>query len=95
MPEFFLNHAAVSVLQQPYLNTSAIAASMNKPLIMFETNTGSCGGFSGLSDSFAAAMWGIDYSLNMAYANFSNAMFHVGGQSDYYNVSTKAQGPIT
>lgn len=24
---------------------------------MFETNTASCGGFAGLSDSFAATLW--------------------------------------
>lgn len=54
---------------------------------MFETNTASCGGFSGLSDSFAAAMWTVDYALTLAYGNFSYALFHVGGQSDFYNVS--------
>jgi len=33
---------------------------------MFETNTASCGGFPGLSDAFAAALWGVDYALTMA-----------------------------
>ncbi|TDL22798.1 hypothetical protein BD410DRAFT_860283 [Rickenella mellea] len=88
MSSIYLNHGAVSFLNQPYVNTAQIAVSMGKPLIMFETNTASCGGFSGLSDSFAATMWGIDYSLNMAYTNFSNALFHVGGESDYYNPFT-------
>jgi hypothetical protein len=53
---------------------------------MFETNTASCGGFSGLSDSFAAALWSVDYNLNMAVNNFTNALYHVGGQRAYYNV---------
>jgi hypothetical protein len=53
---------------------------------MFETNTASCGGFPGISDSFGAALWGLDYALQMAYSNFSGAMFHVGGQNVYYNV---------
>lgn len=32
---------------------------------MFETNTASCGGFAGISDAFAAALWGVDYSLQV------------------------------
>ncbi|KAG1829911.1 hypothetical protein DFJ58DRAFT_825241 [Suillus subalutaceus] len=48
------------------------------PFIMSETNTASCGGFPGLSDSFGAALWGIDYALQLAYSNFSTVLFHVG-----------------
>ena len=55
--------------------------------MMFETNTASCGGFPGVSDSFGAALWGVDYGLQMAYSNFSGALLHVGGQDDTYNVS--------
>lgn len=47
---------------------------------MFETNSASCGGFAGLSDSFGIALWGVDYALQMAFSNFSTALFHVGGQ---------------
>jgi len=53
---------------------------------MFETNTASCGGFKGVSNSFGAAMWGVDYGMQMAAANFTHGMFHVGGQNAYYNV---------
>jgi hypothetical protein len=53
---------------------------------MFETNTASCGGFPGVSDSFGAALWALDFGLTMAYSNFSGAMLHVGGEDDYYNV---------
>ncbi|TDL24311.1 hypothetical protein BD410DRAFT_745703 [Rickenella mellea] len=88
MASTFLNHGMVSQLSQQYWNTSQIAVTMGKPFIMFETNTASCGGFSGLSDSFASAMWSVDYALNMAYVNFSNALWHVGGESDYYNPFT-------
>jgi hypothetical protein len=59
---------------------------MQKPFLMFETNTASCGGFPGISDSFGAALWGADYGLQMAYSNFSGALFHVGGQGAFYNV---------
>ena len=53
---------------------------------MFETNTASCGGFPGVSDSFGAALWAIDYGLTMAVSNFSHALLHIGGQNVYYNV---------
>jgi hypothetical protein len=55
---------------------------------MLEMNTASCGGFAGLSDSFGAAMWMTDYGMQMAWANFSAALMHVGGQNVYYNVGT-------
>jgi hypothetical protein len=53
---------------------------------MFETNTASCGGFPGISDSFGAGLWVLDFGLNMAAGNFSEALLHVGGQDTYYNV---------
>ena len=56
---------------------------------MLETNTASCGGFAGISDAFGAALWGLDYGMQMAYANFSGGLFHVGGQSVFYNPFTR------
>ncbi|KAK0433146.1 hypothetical protein EV421DRAFT_1892992 [Armillaria borealis] len=64
------------------------AQSKGKPLVMFETNTASCGGFPGVSDSFGAALWGLDYAMQLAYSNFSGALMHVGGQGVYYNPFT-------
>ena len=61
---------------------------------MFETNTASCGGFVGISDSFGAALWGLDYAMQMAYSNFSGALFHVGGQNVYYNPFTRQYLPL-
>ncbi|KAJ7592262.1 hypothetical protein C8J56DRAFT_1131806 [Mycena floridula] len=55
---------------------------------MMETNTVSCGGFPGVSDAFAAALWGVDYSMQLAYSNFSGGMFHVGGLTAFYNPFT-------
>ena len=83
----YLDHQAIQTQNNAYTNSTSIAQQLGKPFILFETNTASCGGFSGLSDSFAASLWGVDYSLNMAMGNVSHAFFHVGGQSDYYNVS--------
>jgi len=55
---------------------------------MFETNTASCGGFRGISNSFGAALWATDYGFQMAHTNFSEALLHVGGQGVYYNPFT-------
>ncbi|KIM41887.1 glycoside hydrolase family 79 protein [Hebeloma cylindrosporum] len=84
----FLNHTAGQMIIAPYLNSTAYAQTKGKPLLMFETNTASCGGFVGISDSFGAALWGLDYAMQMAYSNFSGALFHVGGQNVYYNPFT-------
>lgn len=75
-------------LVQPYLDSTMMAQQMNKQFMMFETNSASCGGFPGISDSFGGTLWGLDYGLQMAYANFSNALVHIGGQNVYYNPFT-------
>ncbi|KAJ7185481.1 glycoside hydrolase family 79 protein [Mycena filopes] len=84
----FLNHTAGVTLCAPYLNSTAIAQAAGKPFLMFETNSASCGGFPGISDSFGGALWALDYGLQMAYSNFSGAMLHVGGQNVFYNPFT-------
>ncbi|KAJ3496177.1 hypothetical protein NMY22_g19846 [Coprinellus aureogranulatus] len=66
-------------------SSSALAQAANLPFIMFETNTASCGGFAGVSQSFGAALWILDYGMQMAYSNFSHALLHVGGQNVFYN----------
>ncbi|THV02731.1 hypothetical protein K435DRAFT_748884 [Dendrothele bispora CBS 962.96] len=85
---YYLQHSAGQGLVAPYLNSTAYAQSKGKKLLMFETNTASCGGFAGISDSFGAALWGLDYGLQMAHSNFSGALFHIGGQNVFYNPFT-------
>ncbi|KAI0830341.1 glycoside hydrolase superfamily [Trametes gibbosa] len=84
----YLTHASGQNLVKPYLNTASIAQQMGKEFMMFETNTASCGGFPGVSDSFASALWAVDYGLQMAYSNFTGALLHVGGQNVSYNPFT-------
>jgi hypothetical protein len=84
----FLNHTSGQSIVSQFSNAAAIAQTNNKPFIMFETNTASCGGFAGLSDSFGAALWALDYGLQMAYVNFTQALLHVGGQNVFYNPFT-------
>ncbi|KAF8519367.1 glycoside hydrolase family 79 protein [Hysterangium stoloniferum] len=84
----YLTHDSIVNTVAPYMGDARKAASVQKPLVMMETNTASCGGFPGISDSFGAALWGIDYALQLAYANFSAAFIHIGGQDVYYNPFT-------
>ena len=84
----YLQHNASTGLVTSYVNSSAFAQQNGKPFIMFETNTASCSGFPGISNSFGAALWALDWSLTMAYNNFTAALFHVGGQNAYYNLFT-------
>ncbi|KAJ3829651.1 glycoside hydrolase family 79 protein [Lentinula raphanica] len=84
----FLNHTSGQSFVQPYLNSTAYAQTKGKRFLMMETNTASCGGFAGLSDSFGAALWTLDTAMQMAYSNFSGALLHVGGQNVYYNPFT-------
>ena len=84
----YLQHNYSTDLVSRYVNSSQFAAQNGKPFIMFETNTASCSGFPGISDSFGAALWALDWSLTMAYNKFTAAHFHVGGQNSYYNPFT-------
>ncbi|KAG5637249.1 hypothetical protein H0H81_005247 [Sphagnurus paluster] len=81
----FLSHQAALDLVEPYRHTSNLAREAGKPFIMFETNSATCGGLPGISDSFGAALWALDYGFTMAATNFSHALLHVGGQNVYYN----------
>ena len=83
----YLTHQSGLNLVQRYLNSTMLAQSWGKPFLMFETNTASCGGFPGISDTFASALWALDYGLQLANSNFTGALFHFGGQNVSYNVS--------
>lgn len=84
---YYLNHANVVELAGQYTANANTAATYGKPFIMFEMNTGSCGGFPGISDTYTAALWALDYGLQMASQNTTHALLHVGGQNVFYNVS--------
>ncbi|KAF8671099.1 Glycosyl hydrolase family 79 C-terminal beta domain [Rhizoctonia solani] len=84
----YLSHDLLSQHAAEYAEFSRIVQEAGKPLFMFETNTAACGGFPGISDSFGAGLWAVDWALKLATYNFSATLFHVGGQGDYYNPFT-------
>ncbi|KAI0643303.1 hypothetical protein C8Q79DRAFT_915544 [Trametes meyenii] len=86
----FLTHNSGLSLTQPHRDSTMLAQTWGKPFLMFETNTASCGGFPGISDAFASALWAVDYGMQMANSNFTGALFHAGGQNVTYNPFTAA-----
>ncbi|KAG8991414.1 hypothetical protein FRB90_001352, partial [Tulasnella sp. 427] len=84
----YLTHKAANTFVQNYLSTAPSVMAAGLPFVVLETNTASCGGFPGLSDSFGAALWGIDSALALAAMNFTQMLLHIGGQSTSYNPFT-------
>jgi len=86
----YLNHTAAQSQVAHFINGSLPALQAGKQFLMMETNSASCGGFPGISNSFGSALWGLDYGLQMAFHNFSGALLHVSGQNVYYNVGANS-----
>ncbi|KAL8356074.1 hypothetical protein RB601_001389 [Gaeumannomyces tritici] len=78
------NHTTV------WLNTSQLAPQVEAsrkvggaPLVMGETNSISCSGRSGISDTLGGALWNVDYSLTLAALGISHVYYHLGAMSEY------------
>ena len=56
----------------------AAAKTAGLPIRIDETNSASGGGILGVSDTYASALWAMDYSLLMAQDGFSGLNFHGG-----------------
>ncbi|KAJ7826325.1 glycoside hydrolase family 79 protein [Mycena leptocephala] len=72
----YLDHTAGQKIAANYIASTALAQANNLPFVMIETNTASCGGFPGVSNSFGSALWALDYGLQLAYSNFTTALLH-------------------
>lgn len=69
----------------------AAARARGLPIAMAETNSASCGGMPGVSNSFAATAWGLDYMFNLAKDGFEFVNFHTSyrpGRSSYNPIDT-------
>lgn len=69
----------------------AAAQARGLPIAMAETNSASCGGMPGVSNSFAAAEWGLDYMFSLASDGFRYVNFHSSyrpGGSSYNAIDT-------
>ncbi|ORY63264.1 uncharacterized protein BCR38DRAFT_458453 [Pseudomassariella vexata] len=77
------NHTTLWLNVSQYIPQVAAAEAAGTPLVMGETNSVSCGGRSGISDTFGAALWGVDYVLMAASLGIQKVYFHLGAQSEY------------
>lgn len=89
-PEF-INHTLALSLTGTYTAALNQAISAGLQTTMLETNTASCSGFDGLSNSFGGALWMLDWTLTQAAINFTSTYMHVGGRDAYYNPFTVVQ----
>ena len=74
-------------------------AALGIPLQLGEGNSASCGGFPGVSNVFASALWAIDDLYDLASVGLKGFNFHGGGSSqDSYSAlvwaSAAAQQPV-
>jgi hypothetical protein len=53
-----------------------LARQLGVPAAIDETNSADCGGASGVSDRYAAALWSLDYGLMLAQEGISGVNFH-------------------
>lgn len=77
------NHTVLWHNVSQYIPQIAAADAAKSPLVFGETNSVSCGGRSGISDTFGAALWGVDYVLMAASLGIEKVYFHLGAQSEY------------
>ncbi|QRW13940.1 glycoside hydrolase family 79 protein [Ceratobasidium sp. AG-Ba] len=90
-----LNHTAATSFGAEYVNASNLVQAAGKEIIMLETNSVSCGGLDGVSDSFGSALFAIDNALQLASIGFSQVFFHSGGAASRYNAFSVPPGNQT
>lgn len=77
------NHTTLWLNVSQYVPQVAAADAANTTLVFGETNSVSCSGRSGISDTFGAALWSVDYVLLAASIGMPKVYFHLGAQSQY------------
>ncbi|CAE6486676.1 unnamed protein product [Rhizoctonia solani] len=90
-----LNHTAATSFAAAYVNASQAVQAAGKEIIMLESNSVSCGGLDGVSDTFGSALFAIDNALQLASIGFSQVFFHSGGSGARYNAFTVPPGNQT
>lgn len=86
--DYYLHHANAVALAQWQMNgiQYALSSSSPKPVIMDEFNSASCGGIPLISNTFGAALWTVDYALQMASVGYSAAYLHTREPGITYNL---------
>jgi hypothetical protein len=84
----------VSQISDFVRETLAAATSLHLPMIISESNSVACRGKAGVSDSAAAAVWGLRLVINVVRAGIQSVRFHSSG-STYDPFIVNADGTIT
>ncbi|KAJ3196371.1 hypothetical protein HK101_009184 [Irineochytrium annulatum] len=58
--------------------TSLLPRAAGVPLLLGETNSVSCGGALGVSNTFASTLWSLDHLATSAWSGIQGARFHAG-----------------
>ncbi|HEU5335295.1 MAG TPA: hypothetical protein VFU27_05000, partial [Terriglobales bacterium] len=80
---------------QAALSWVAAAHQRKLPIALAETNSASCGGMPGVSNAFAATLWGLDWLYSGAEDGFTGVNFHISyrpGGSSYNAIDTFEHG---
>ncbi|KAH0280437.1 glycoside hydrolase family 79 protein, partial [Aureobasidium melanogenum] len=77
------NHGVLWHNVSQYVPQVAAADKAGIPLVFGETNSASCSGRSGISDTFGAALWSVDYVLLAASIGMPKVYFHLGANAEY------------
>jgi hypothetical protein len=86
--------AGVSDLSDYMAETLAAARSLHLPMLISESNSVACRGKAGVSDSAAAAVWGLRLVINAVRAGVQSVRFH-SSDSTYDPFLVNADGTIT
>ncbi|MGA9875626.1 MAG: hypothetical protein WBQ21_07445 [Solirubrobacteraceae bacterium] len=85
-------HASVGLVEK-YDWLLAVARSAHRPAIVSESNSASCGGRPGVSNTPVAGVWATRYVVAALLAGFAQVRFHSAGGS-YDPLSFEANGTI-
>ncbi|TDL29534.1 glycoside hydrolase family 79 protein [Rickenella mellea] len=84
--DYYSQHILVVRLASWNLPGIHLAQASGKQVVMDEFNSASCGGIPGISDTFVASLWIIDYSLQMASIGYSAIYLHTRERGVTYNL---------
>jgi hypothetical protein len=93
-----LNHSFITTNLSPQVSLANRVTSLGTRFILSETNLAGRNGTPGVSDTFASALWTVDYSLWAAAHNVSRIHMHQGADfagSSWQPVSTRTRSKAT
>ena len=86
-------HASVGLLDK-YAWMLALAHSTNRPIVVSESNSASCGGTPGISNTPVAEVWAARFVVASLLAGYAQVRFHSAGTS-YDPLLFGANGAVT